>query len=249
MTNKKIFNKMHKIALTGMICLVLAGCSSNKEEVSEKPASELFANAQAALQEGDYRQAIKQLEALDTQYPFGEYSQQTQIDLVYSYYKSGEYPLALAAAERFEKLNPTHERLDYVIYLQGLTNMALDDNTLQRWLWVDRSDRDPKHAKNAFKDFNRLVYDFPESEYAADGYKRQVALKERLAKYDLSIVQYYHKRGAYVAVVNRVEQMLIDFPDSQATKEALELLFNAYTELNLPEQASKAAMLRDANPL
>lgn len=240
---------LKKVLLISVISLVLAGCSSSDKVAEDVPASQLYAKAQSAMKEGSYREAIKQLEALDTRYPFGEYSQQTQIDLIYAYYKSGEYALAQAAVERFERLNPTHPRLDYVIYLSGLTNMALDDNTLQRLLWVDRSDRDPKHAKQAFTDFNRLVYEFPESQYAADAYKRMVALKERMAKYELSIVEYYSKRGAYVAVVNRVEQMIIDYPDTESTRKGLVLMEEAYNALNLPAQAAKAAQLRNANPI
>lgn len=249
MIKKTFLKKISTVLIIGAVSTALIGCSSKKEEVADVPASELYAEAQVALKAGDYREAIKQLEALDTRYPFGEYSQQTQIDLIYAYYKSGEYPLAQAAIERFERLNPTHPKLDYVLYLKGLTNMALDDNTLQRWLWVDRSDRDPKHAKAAFADFNRLVYEFPESEFAADSYKRMVALKERVARHQLSVVEYYHKRGAYVAVVNRVEQMLKDYPDTESTRKALALLENAYRQLNLNEQADKAAALRDANPI
>lgn len=249
MTNNLVLKKMGKFLILGIVTATLSACASKSEEVEDVPASQLFSEAQALLKTGQYSEAIKKLEALDTRYPFGEYSQQTQIDLIYVYYKSGEYPLAQAAAERFERLNPTHPKLDYVIYLKGLTNMALDDNTLQRWLWVDRSDRDPKHAKAAFVEFNRLLAEFPNSEYASDSFKRLVALKERLARYELSVVEYYHKRGAYVAVVNRVEQMIKDFPDTQSTREALSLMESAYRALNLPEQAEKAALLRDANPI
>ncbi len=33
-------------------------------------------------------EAITQLEALDNRYPFGPYSQQVQLDLIYAYYKT-----------------------------------------------------------------------------------------------------------------------------------------------------------------
>ncbi|MDM6707126.1 tetratricopeptide repeat protein, partial [Escherichia coli] len=40
---------------------------------------------------------------------------------------------------------------------RGLTNMALDDSALQGFFGVDRSDRDPQHARAAFSDFSKLV--------------------------------------------------------------------------------------------
>ncbi|MGQ7170028.1 tetratricopeptide repeat protein, partial [Escherichia sp. R-CC3] len=56
---------------------------------------------------------------------------------------------AQAAIDRFIRLNPTHPNIDYVMYMRGLTNMALDDSALQGFFGVDRSDRDPQHARAA----------------------------------------------------------------------------------------------------
>lgn len=55
---------------------------------------------------------------------------------------------------------------------------------------------------------------YPNSQYATDAYKRMVFLKDRLAKYELSVVDYYTDRGAWVAVVNRVEGMMRNYPDT-----------------------------------
>ncbi|MCE1750399.1 outer membrane protein assembly factor BamD, partial [Enterobacter hormaechei] len=83
----------------------------------------------------------------------------------------------------------------------------------------------------------------------ADAIKRLMFIKERLAKYELSVVEYYNKRGAYVAVVNRIEQMLRDYPDTQSTLEALPYMKSAYTHLGLIAQADKVAKLIAANPV
>lgn len=52
------------------------------------------------------------------------------------------------------------------------------------------------------------------SQYTTDATKRLVFLKDRLAKYEYSVAEYYTERGAWVAVVNRVEGMLRDYPDT-----------------------------------
>jgi outer membrane protein assembly factor BamD (BamD/ComL family) len=41
------------------------------------------------------------------------------------------------------------------------------------------------------------------------------------------------KRGAYVAVVNRVEGMMRDYPDTQATRDALPLMEERQTFLRI----------------
>nr|WED69425.1 outer membrane protein assembly factor BamD [Pectobacterium colocasium] len=241
--------RMKYLVAAATLSLALAGCSSNsKDAVPDSPPSEIYANAQQKLQDGNFKAAITQLEALDNRYPFGPYSQQVQLDLIYAYYKSAELPLAQASIDRFLRLNPTHPNVDYVLYMRGLTDMALDDSALQGFFGVNRSDRDPQYARTAFRDFSKLIQGYPNSQYATDANKRLVYLKERLAKYELSVAQYYTKRGAYVAVVNRVEQMLRDYPDTQATKTALPLMENAYRELQLAAQADKVAKVIAANP-
>ncbi|AJJ10428.1 hypothetical protein CH64_3469 [Yersinia rohdei] len=240
--------RMKYLVAAATLSLVLTGCSSNKDVVPDNPPSELYATAQQKLQDGNFKGAITQLEALDNRYPFGPYSQQVQLDLIYAYYKSADLPLAQASIDRFMRLNPTHPNIDYVLYMRGLTDMALDDSALQGFFGIDRSDRDPQHAKAAFRDFNQLIQSYPNSQYATDAQKRLMFLKDRLAKHELAVAQYYTKRGAYVAVVNRVEQMLRDYPDTQATRDALPLMENAYKQLQLTAEADKVAKIIAANP-
>lgn len=239
--------RMKYLVAAATLSLALAGCSGSKETVPDSPPAEIYATAQQKLQDGNFKGAITQLEALDNRYPFGPYSQQVQLDLIYAYYKNGDLPLAQAAIDRFLRLNPTHPNIDYVIYMRGLTDMAMDNSTLQNFFGIDRSDRDPEHARVAFRDFTQLLRGYPNSLYANDARLRLISLKDRLAKYELAVAQFYTKRGAYVAVVNRVEQMLKDYPDTRATKAALPLMENAYRKLQLNGEAEKVAKLIAAN--
>ncbi len=225
------------------ILSLISGCSSKKNLVPDNPPSELYAIAQQKLQHGNFQNAITQLEALDSRYPFGPYSQQVQLDLIYAYYKSDHLPLAQASIDRFIRLNPTHPDIDYVLYMHGLINMSMDDNTLQNFFGIDRSDRDPQYARAAFNNFNKVIKEHPESQFVMDSIKRLVFLKNRLANHELAIAKYYTKREAYVAVVNRVEKMLKNYPDTQATRNALVLMENAYQQLGLSNQANKVTEL------
>ncbi|PHM56118.1 membrane biogenesis protein [Xenorhabdus hominickii] len=240
--------RMKYLVAATTLSLVLSGCSSNKDAVPDIPPSQIYSIGQEKLQEGNYKAAIKQLESLDNRYPFGPYSQQVQLDLIYAYYKSAEFPLALASIDRFMRLNPTHPNIDYVLYMRGLVSQALDDSALQGFFGIDRSDRDPEHARAAFRDFNQLVRYYPNSQYSTDASKRLSFLKERLAKYELAVVEYYTKRSAYVAVINRVEQMLRDYSDTNATRKALPYMESAYKQLGLTTEADKVAQLIAANP-
>lgn len=232
-----------------VVSLLLTGCPTSKVNLQDKTEKESFKLAQQAIRDGAYKRAILILEDIENRYPYGSYDQQIQLDLIYTYYKTGDLLKAMTNIDRFIKLNPYHENIDYVYYLRGLINMAFDENMIQGLFGIDRSDRDPAYAYVAFKEFTNLVNQHPNSIYVADAQKRLVFLKNRLAKYELSIVKFYYRREAYIAVINRVKEMLTNFADAQQTREALPIMLRAYEKLGLKHEAEKTRELIKANPV
>ncbi|CAM4422667.1 outer membrane protein assembly factor BamD [Vibrio astriarenae] len=236
--------------LSGLLATALLfGCSSSEEIVPDVPPSELYADAQVALQSGNWLTAIEQLEALDSRYPFGAYSEQVQLDLIYAYYKNDDLPLGLATIERFMRLNPTHEKIDWVLYMRGLTHMAQDRNFMHDIFNVDRSDRDPEPVKAAFADFKRLLERYPDSQYANDARKRMLSLTNRLAEYDLATADFYIRREAWIAAINRAQELQRTFPETEAARKSLRLQLKAYEMLGLEEPAQRTRELIELNPI
>ncbi|MGL6316562.1 outer membrane protein assembly factor BamD [Vibrio sp. WXL103] len=236
--------------LSGLLATALLfGCSSTEEIVPDVPPSELYAEAQTALQGGNWITAIEQLEALDSRYPFGAYSEQVQLDLIYAYYKNDDLPLGLATIERFMRLNPTHEKIDWVLYMRGLTHMAQDRNFMHDIFNVDRSDRDPEPVKAAFADFKRLLERYPNSQYGNDARQRMLALTNRLAEYDLATADFYLRREAWIAAINRAQELQRTYPDTEAARKSLRIQLQAYEQLGLQEPAQRTRELIELNPL
>ncbi|MEZ9229834.1 outer membrane protein assembly factor BamD [Vibrio amylolyticus] len=239
---------MKHYTLSGLLALtMLFGCSSSDEIVPDVPPAELYSEAQSSLRSGNWFSAIEQLEALDSRYPFGAYSEQVQLDLIYAYYKNDDLALGLATIERFNRLNPTHDKLDWVLYMRGLTHMAQDRNFMHDIFNVDRSDRDPEPVKSAFADFDRLLTRYPDSQYAADAKKRMHALKNRLADYDLATADFYLRREAWIAAINRSQELQKTYPDTEAARKSLEIQLTAYEELGLEESVQRTKELIELN--
>ena len=59
------------------------------------------------------------------------------------------------------------------------------------------------HARQAFQGLQDPAANYPNSVYAADARARMIGLKNRLARYDLSVAEYYVKRDALIAAANR----------------------------------------------
>jgi len=240
---------MKKHTLSGLLALsVLVGCSSSEEVVPDVPPSELYSEAQVSLQSGNWLTAIGKLEALDSRYPFGAYSEQVQLDLIYAYYKNDDLTLGLATIERFMRLNPTHEKLDWVLYMRGLTHMAQDRNFMHSIFNMDRSDRDPEPVKKAFADFKRLLERYPTSPYSNDARQRMFALKNRLANYDLATADFYLRREAWVAAINRTQELQKTYPNTEAARKSLEIQLEAYEQLGLEDAVKRTQELIALNP-
>ena len=97
---------------------LLSGCATDslaRDETLKWSADRLYAEAKDEMGSGNWAAAIKLLEKLESRYPFGRYAQQAQIDTAYAHWKENENALALAAIDRFMKLYPNHDNVDYVL--------------------------------------------------------------------------------------------------------------------------------------
>lgn len=233
------------------LAIGLAGCSSsdNKdvEVVPDKSAQALFVDAREALESGLFQKAIIILSAIDSRFPFGPISHQVQLDLIYAYYKSGDSAQGIALTDRFLKLNPNHPQVDYVYYMRALINISTEENLFQDLAGIERDDRDPTASREAFKDLKHILSSYPDSKYAADARKRMVAIKSRLAKYELAIARYYVKRGAFASAANRGRYIVENFAPSPELEPALEIMVQSYEKLGLDDLRVNALQVLAAN--
>lgn len=230
--------------------LALSGCASDslaKDPTLGWSADRLYAEAKDEMNSGNWAAAIKMLEKLESRYPFGRYAQQAQIETAYAHWKEGENALALAAIDRFLKLYPNHERMDYVLYLKGLINFNDRASLFTRYTGEDLSERDPKAAKEAFDSFKELVTRFPNSSYAADAAGRLDFLVNMLASNEVHVARFYMRRGATLAAVNRAQSVVKQFQEAPAIEEALAIMMTGYQQLGLEDLSRDARRVLEKN--
>ncbi|MGR9085855.1 MAG: outer membrane protein assembly factor BamD [Gammaproteobacteria bacterium] len=203
--------------------------------------------AKAALEAGYYAKAIKLYEALESRYPFGDSSAQTQLDIAYAYYKNGDAEAAIAAADRFIKTFPRNAGVDYAYYLKGLVNYNRDIGFVDRFLPTDTSQRDPGSAREAYDIFDELIRRFPDSKYVPDARQRMIALRNNLAMHEVHVARYYIKRKAYVAAANRASEVIEKYEKTPAVPFALEVLQEAYSKLEMIDEAKEIARIYELN--
>ncbi|MEH6625114.1 MAG: outer membrane protein assembly factor BamD [Motiliproteus sp.] len=242
--------RIFKALLLATLIGLTSACSLfglDDEKFFDIPETELFEEAMSAFETSEWGVAIDKLEMLESRYPFGRYSEQAQLELIYAYYRSSKAPEAIASADRFIRLHPQHDNIDYAYYLRGLTNYEADKSLTTRFLPTDPSERDPGAARDAFGDFSTLLNRYPTSQYAPDARGRMLSLKNQLSAYEIHVARYYIRRGAYIAAANRGRYVVENYQETPSVPDALAVMVLAYTELELHDQASHAQQVLNSN--
>jgi outer membrane protein assembly factor BamD len=226
------------VLLLGLAAVALVGCGRRDNVVEDQGPELLYERGFSAMNASNYPGAIEYFNALEARYPFSPETRQAQLDLIYLYYRSQQPEQALDAAEEFERENPTHERIDYCLYMRGLVYFDPAPNVIEKMLRVDLSLRPPKDTLRSFSAFQELIRRFPDSEYVADARQRMVFLRNRLAEYENHVAGYYLRRGAYVAAVNRAKYALEHYPEAPQLEKTLQILATAYDQLGMQDLAA-----------
>ena len=111
----------------------------------------------------------------------------------------------------------------------------------------DLRERDPKAARESFEAFKELVTRFPDSRYTPDAMARMRYLVNAMAINEVRIAEYYLRRQAYVAAVNRAQFVLANYQQSPTVEQALIVLVKAYEAMGLTELRDDTARLLKLN--
>lgn len=223
--------------VVGVALIVLLSACSSPEEEGVTSEQELYSSIQSSLRAGQWESAINKLHIIEAEFPFGRFAEQAQLELIYSYYQSNQPDAAISAADRFVRLHPQHEKVDYAYYMRGLAAFTQSQGILERFMPTDITQRDPGAARESFSYFRQLTDRFPNSQYSWDAAQRMLYLRNILARYELHVASYYFTRGAYVAALNRGKYVLEHFPSSPAVPDALATVVQAYHLLGMEDLA------------
>nr|WP_010132128.1 outer membrane protein assembly factor BamD [Microbulbifer agarilyticus] len=237
-----------------LLAVLVASCASTDEEEEGLPSGNrteqaFYEAAQRQLRSSQWEMAIKNLRALEDNFPFGNYAEQAQLELIYAYYRDYQNDAAISAADRFIRLHPQHRNVDYAYYMKGLASFTEGSGLFERFLPTDMTRRDPGSARESFAYFAQLMARYPESRYAPDAQKRMIHLRNLLARYEIHVANYYFKRGAYLASANRGRFVVENFQQTPAVPDALAVMVQAYRLLEMPQlESTSLAVLRDNYP-
>lgn len=249
-----MINRILRLPILLVLALVLGSCGwfgdDDRDEFAGLSTEEQFyRRALEQLNSQNFRGSISTYQALESRFPFGRFAAQAQIEIVYAYYRNTDFEASRAAADRFIRLQPENENIDYAYYMKGLASFTEENGFLSRFLPIDVTKRDPGRARESFADFSQLLAIYPDSPYVADARARMVHLRNNLAFYEIHVANYYLERRAYIAALRRGQYVVENFQGTPAVADGVAIMAESYLRLGLNDLADTSlALLRENYP-
>ena len=237
--------KINKIFSLIVIVILFFSCTK-KEQVKESIIKEKNLNLQVleaykegkeSLEGGDVLYAAKKFNEAEKLFPQSEWAPRSALMAAYSYYAQDYYNDAKAELERFIKIYPYHQNLDYAYYLIAIVyyEQIVDEK------------KDIESIIYAKKSFERVVEKFPNSDYAIDAKFKLDLIEDLLASKEMYIGRYYFEKKKWIGAINRFRTVVDEYETTIYVEEALHRLVEVHYTLGLKEEAQKYAQLLGYN--
>ena len=198
---------------------------------------EAYEEGMRALEQGDSLFAAKKFNEAEILFPQADSAPKSAIMAAYSYYKQDYYDDSIAELNRFLKVYPSHENIDYVYYLLGLCyfEQIVDEK------------KDLQSIINAKEIFEILLEKFPNTDYALDADFKINLINDILASKEIYLGRYYFDKKKWIPAINRFRNVVDNYDTTIYTAEALHRLVEVYYTIGLVEEAQKYAQVLGYN--
>ena len=225
-----------------LVSLALVACADKPrqilvDEVETRPVETLYNEAMADALRGDYEAAAPKFDEVERQHPYSVWATQAQLMAAYAHYQRNKYDEAVAALDRFIKLNPGNPNAAYALYLKGLCYYEQ----------ITDVGRDQTVTHQAMATFESLIARYPENPYTRDARLKIDLTRNHLAGKEMAIGRFYADREQYLAAINRFRQVVVTYDTTDQVPEALHRLTEIYLTLGLDTEARKTAAVLGHN--
>ena len=198
---------------------------------------ELYEEGYEAFLEKDTLFAAKKFNEAELIFPQSNWAPIAALMTAYVYYSDDYYSDAMYHLERYLKVYPNHKDVDYAHYLLG---MCYYENIIDEG-------RDLKPLLSAKKEFEILINNYSNTEFAIDANFKLELIKDRLAGKEMYIGRHYEKSQKWIAAINRFKNVLENYETSIYVEEAIYRLAEIHYIIGLEAEAKKYATLLGYN--
>ena len=236
--------KFLQLFLYSLIIIFTISCSKDvkkesilKEKSLDLQMIEAYKEGLSSLEEGDVLFAAKKFNEAEILYPQSIWAPRAALMAAYSYYLQNYYGDAVAELQRFIKVYPRHNNLDYAYFLLATSyyEQIVDEK------------KDLQSLLNAKDNFLILLENYPNTDYAIDASFKLDLINDILASKEMYIGRYYFDRKKWIPAINRFRTVIDEYDTTIYTEEALHRLVEIYYTIGLKDEALRYANLLGYN--
>ncbi len=227
-----------------LLFVIFASCSKekiNESVIKEKSLDgqvlEAYSEGLDSLKGGDVLFAAKKFNEAEMLFPQSQWAPKSALMAAYSYYSQDYLEDAIAELDRFLKVYPLSKDRDYALYL--LANAHYEKI-------IDET-KDLQSILLAKKNFNRVLKQFPQTEYALDSEFKLDLINDILASKEMYIGRYYFDQKKWIPAINRFRTVVDDYDTTIYVEEALHRLVEVHYTIGLNKEAEKYAQILGYN--
>jgi outer membrane protein assembly factor BamD len=220
--------------------LLGAACAS-----SPPPEDEVLPSAEAYYQKGlealegrrflfffrdvDSKKAINYFQNVIDNYPYSDHAVLAELRIADTHFSDHSFAEAQSYYQDFVELHPNHPKVPYAIYRNGLCSYEQ----------MRASDRDQKATREAAAQFQVLLERYAGAEEAADARAKLAETRDRLARHEVGIGDFYYEQGIFHAAVQRYQRALDTYPEHTGNLDTQARMGFALAQLRRPNEAER----------
>ena len=235
---------MKNILFIIFFTFLISCAEKTKEVVSEIQSKDLddqmidaYTEGVEALEKGDVLYATKKFNEAELLYPQSDWAPRASLMAAYAYWTQNYFSNSISELNRFIKLYPKSQNLDYAYYLLAMNyyDSIVDEK------------KDLRPLVRAKEYFTLVIQKYPETDYALDGKYKLELIDEILAAKEMYIARHYIKKEKWIAAINRLKFVISNYGTSIYVEEALHRLVEINYIIGLENEAKNYAQILGYN--
>ena len=233
-----------KILLILSSLLFIWSCGDKTKKISEiievdmeMQMSNTYKEGYFELQRGDILLAAKKFNEAELLFPQSPWAAQSAIMAAYAYYTQNYYSDTIFEIERYLTTYPNHKDKVYAHFLLGLSFYEQ----------IQDEKKDLQSILDAKEQFEIIIKDYPDTEFATDAKFKINLINEILASKEMYLARYYLNKAKWIPALNRFKTVVNEYSTTIYIAEALHRLVEINYKLGLIKESKKYANILGYN--
>jgi outer membrane protein assembly factor BamD len=236
---------LYAATLCAAATLSACGTGRYKVEWDGPPKSEAEAAYRQGVEmmaSGQYIDATQRFNYVRLKFPYSSrWTTLAELRLADLAFEQSRFLQAAELYAQFVKGHPSHEDVPYALLRAG--DCFYEQMPGDLFILPDPWQRDLASTRQAEDAYRRFIIRYPDGDLTDKARARLLEVRERLARSELYIAEFYLKRDQPIGALNRLLTMAERYPSTPSLDRGLFLLAHSYILLKDP-QAAASALLR-----